>query len=368
MDLREEIMCLIKTKRESNYWDFKKIPHSNNSDLLHDIICMSNSLVKHSKYIIIGVSDPDQGCEIVGLGDISRWKQSNFIDFIKAQPFAAENRPEIEVKTIEIDGSIIDVIVILDLPNKPYYLSKDTYGLKANYIYTRIGDTNTPKDKSTDYFIIEKMWREKFGLDVTPSQKFSVILKNKDLWNIDVGNKKTAYYEESPEYQIIFDETHEGWEPYSCFFCNPQSFFGTAHFNYLTTTLFSIEYGFMDEFRIPIVIPETQSISISGDFGWYYYYIKNSVKYDFFSIIGLQSLLMSMKNEYLPFIFFENIEERDEFNTYLSTLNINMPMISASFERTFVMEEMKRNGHDSNGPLYIEFFVKEFNKWKKEFF
>jgi hypothetical protein len=54
----EEIKNLIALKREGAYWDFKKEPHSNLHDLLHDIICMANSLGENDKYLILGVNDP----------------------------------------------------------------------------------------------------------------------------------------------------------------------------------------------------------------------------------------------------------------------------------------------------------------------
>ncbi len=41
--LKAEIVNLIASKREGDYWDFKQKHHTNNSDLLHDIICMANN-------------------------------------------------------------------------------------------------------------------------------------------------------------------------------------------------------------------------------------------------------------------------------------------------------------------------------------
>ena len=41
--LKDEIIELIEQKVEGSYWDFKQEWHSNNADLLHDIICMANS-------------------------------------------------------------------------------------------------------------------------------------------------------------------------------------------------------------------------------------------------------------------------------------------------------------------------------------
>lgn len=35
-------------------------------------------------------------------------------------------------------------------------------GIMSNYIYTRIGDTNTPKDRSADINHIEYLWKKDF--------------------------------------------------------------------------------------------------------------------------------------------------------------------------------------------------------------
>ena len=50
-----EIRELISLKQEGSYWDFKREWHSNNADLLHDIICYANNLVNRDCYIIIGI-------------------------------------------------------------------------------------------------------------------------------------------------------------------------------------------------------------------------------------------------------------------------------------------------------------------------
>ena len=44
-----EIAELIERKAEGSYWDFKQEWHSNNVDLLHDIVCMANSTVQLDK-------------------------------------------------------------------------------------------------------------------------------------------------------------------------------------------------------------------------------------------------------------------------------------------------------------------------------
>ena len=56
-DLFYEIRQLIELSAEGEYWDFKQQWHSNNAELLHDIICMANNLVNRDAYIIVGVAD-----------------------------------------------------------------------------------------------------------------------------------------------------------------------------------------------------------------------------------------------------------------------------------------------------------------------
>jgi hypothetical protein len=45
-----EIRKLISLGTEGDYWDFKAEWHGNNSDLLHDIICMANKVLMLKHY------------------------------------------------------------------------------------------------------------------------------------------------------------------------------------------------------------------------------------------------------------------------------------------------------------------------------
>ena len=145
-DFTNNINKLIESKREG-HWDFKETHHENKASLLHDILCLSNALYKGNKYLIFGVTDPP-GCEIKGVNnDANRKTQANFIDFLRSKSFAGDIRPEIELRTIPIDKVEIDVFVIFDRPQKPYYLRDDCRDkdkiVRANSIYTRVLDTNT---------------------------------------------------------------------------------------------------------------------------------------------------------------------------------------------------------------------------------
>lgn len=77
--------------------------------------------------------------------------------------------------------------------------------VNASYIYTRIMDTNTPRDKSADEASIELLWKKRFGLVPVPTKRFERYLRNKSHW---IEREQTMYYDESPEFTIeILDDT-----------------------------------------------------------------------------------------------------------------------------------------------------------------
>lgn len=45
MELTRIVESFINRASEGSYWDFKQNWHSNNADLLKDIICMANNLM-----------------------------------------------------------------------------------------------------------------------------------------------------------------------------------------------------------------------------------------------------------------------------------------------------------------------------------
>lgn len=209
LDLKNNILNLIDSKREGQYWDFKEKYYDNNASLLHDIICLANSLYKGKKYLIFGISDDYQ---IKGIeNDINRKSQAGVIDFLRSKNFAGDIRPEIELQTIEINNFKMDVLIVFDAPQKPYYLKQDYSDkgktVRANFIYTRNLDTNTPIDKSADIRVIENMWRERFGLDVSPLEKLKIHLLDYKNWKWD--GIDSAYYELFPEFTIKTTEYSE---------------------------------------------------------------------------------------------------------------------------------------------------------------
>ena len=121
LELEQEIQELIERHKEGESWDFKQQWHSNNADLLHDIICMANSLANRDCYLIIGVED--RSYNILGVKDENRKNQQNVIDLVHQKPvWAGGYIPEVYVKTISIAGKEIDVVVVKLNDNTPFYL------------------------------------------------------------------------------------------------------------------------------------------------------------------------------------------------------------------------------------------------------
>lgn len=155
--LNEEIISLIRSRKEDYYYDFKREFHKKDEDLLFDIICLSNNLENRDAYLIIGVTDD---FEVIGVNE--ECKSNNILDLMKNKKFAGDFKPEIEFRYINYKYKKLMVIKCKATKHVPYYLVERFGRIKDNTIYTRIGDTNTPRDRSASYNEIEKLWRIHF--------------------------------------------------------------------------------------------------------------------------------------------------------------------------------------------------------------
>ena len=126
MELIDEIEELIMMHQEGSYWDFKRewYDDSKDGDLLIDIICMANNLVDRDAYIIIGVNEEcDYAIHDVSQ-DANRRNTQMLTDFIRGKKFAGDFRPVVTVEQVHLDGGLVDVIVVHNSINTPYYLKE----------------------------------------------------------------------------------------------------------------------------------------------------------------------------------------------------------------------------------------------------
>lgn len=175
--LKEIILGLLKLGYEGTYWDFKEDYTDCREDKLIDIICMANNIDGHQAYLIYGVDDNGN---IKGIENItySRYTTKSVTEFLRSKPFAGGFVPKVAVQTIKIDNHELDIVIIKRSNNTPYYLTEEysqSHDVKkklyAGAIYTRVNDINTPRKQTASFEHTEFLWRKRFGIDLSPSQK-----------------------------------------------------------------------------------------------------------------------------------------------------------------------------------------------------
>lgn len=331
-----EIVDLIASKREDDYWDFKEMHHSNRADLLHDIICMANNLADRDAYIIFGVTDAG---DVVGVeNNDSRRTLKDFVAQLKDKKFAGGVRPQVELKTFHHAKHELDVLVVKNTMNTPYFLVEDyadkkaehhtSKTVKANYIYTRVGDNNTDIVKSADINHIEYLWKKRAGLHLKPFERFRYLLERKKSW---VRQESHHYNSISPEYTLVFeeDEDDRGFpEFYAYVMYNTRTSYAFLNLNYFGTTLYSRQIVYLDSGRYVTVIPEWGFIAKDRHHHnkiSFKYYIKNDISY------YLHQYLLDEESHEAKFahdrymeviLLFESESEKDDFIQYVE-LNLS---------------------------------------------
>jgi hypothetical protein len=154
----------ILSRRESESLDFKREFHVNNAELLHDILCLSNSFYEGDRVLVFGVANDGT---VYGVeNDPNKKTNADFHDFLRQARF--NKIPKVKLTVHEVDGHEIMALQIMNSPKKPYFILKDFQGgkalVRAGVIYTRLGDTNIPLKETAPEDHIEIMWRERFGI------------------------------------------------------------------------------------------------------------------------------------------------------------------------------------------------------------
>ena len=181
--LGRTVADLISRRGEGVYWDFKCRHHTNNWKLIHDVLCLANAEHDGPRFLVFGVKDGDFSVDSIER-DSGRRTQANIATLFRdnARKFFQSRFPTFHLKEIEIHDARVDVLVIEDEPKKPYYLVDRIERLRAHHIYTRVCDTNTAIDAAAQPHEIERMWRERFGLDKPASERAKCLLAEPAAW------------------------------------------------------------------------------------------------------------------------------------------------------------------------------------------
>lgn len=331
-DLTSEILNLIESKREDDWWDFKREHHHDKAELVHDILCMANNRPRRDSYIIFGIDN--ETFSVVGVeSDTYRRNQQGITDILRNITFAGSVRPRIEIQTITLDNHEIDVLIIKDSPDVPYYLEKEYQDknlknaddkkyrkiVKPYHIYTRVVDNNTAIDKQADMNDVEFLWRKRFGIELPIMERLHILLSETNKWIFDWGNKKYCYHIEYPEFQMIqVDDVEQGWYPAAAFYTHPVMHLARLNITYHSTVIYETELWVFDQLRK--YLPKAENYSIEQQVNFCYtYYMLDSIEGKLLQIFTHGNCdISSRENNYNQLLIFENDEDKQEFDAYLS--------------------------------------------------
>lgn len=267
---------LLNTQ-ECKYLDFKRQWHKDNADLILDILCMANSDAKTDRYLVIGYDEQEQKIH----GDISQNRKSNddLCNLIMTSHF---NRfPEIHIETFKESGKIIDVIVVKKTTHRPYFLLQDKKYkegkdiLRAGVVYTRNGSVNTPKNSVASENQIADMWRERFGLTLSPKERIEKYVQDVEGWEEQYNEQEqtsTFYYKQFPEFTIEYSHpqnmteytlNHHAGVVFAHSYSN--SYETTLKYKYHTTTLKSESLYICEKLRYYILFPKVDWLYYNPD-------------------------------------------------------------------------------------------------------
>ena len=281
--LHTTISALISRKAEGTYWDFKREHHKCKSDLIHDILCLANAKHTGDRFLIFGVDDEFSLHSIDK--DDGRRTQADLANLFSANAnkFFQSRFPEFYLEEIKLDETLLDVLVIEDTPHKPYYLVERYKKIYAHHIYTRVCDTNTPVKDAAQPHEIERMWRERFGLDKSPLERAKQYLSESDLWARlfeNDGSDANFYYTVFPEFILRITDAvadhvarHEEWTRGEVRTDNNDA--GYYELHYHQTLLARIRYVNFDDNKKSMVAPDRRYRGA----GCFYFYKADSINY-----------------------------------------------------------------------------------------
>lgn len=383
MFLRDKIIKLIESKQEDDFYDFKESWHDNKVEFLHDILSLANNRTDEDGLLIFGVRD--KSFEIIGVeNDSNRKTQQNIIDFLNSKNFFGGIRPSIELKNIKYLNHELDILIVKNTKDTPYYLNEKysdaKYTIRPNYIYTRIKDTNTPINKSADVNQVEYLWKKRFNLTSSPIVRIFEELRHKKNWK-----QKSTFRESNifyfniynPEYtvEIIPDDDCENarYEFYSYRQINHSTSYGTIIVKYFNTEIYTTYYVSLDGGRYCTVVPEWSFPQLSNkhsdvEFS-YKCYLLDSYEYI------LKEFLYCENDNYRPakdrldecVLYFENQSQKKDFENYLLKFKSDI--------QQEILDEIKLYDYDfvsdnHNEDLYIKqklSNIKVYKKYYKDF-
>lgn len=342
-------------------------------DKLIDIICMANNIDGRDAYLIYGANDDGI---VTGIENTTytRYTTKSVTEFLRSKPFAGGYVPKVSVQIVEIENHELDVLIIHSTRNTPYFLANNfsqshdrKKHLIAGAIYTRVNDINTPRNQTASYEHTEYLWRRRFGMDMTPSEKFLYFLENtqnwsETKWDID----KHSYCKKSPEYQLYALESNDGYETLAYFYDDERMLYAPLELRYLTTTLYETELWYMDMGRCLIPKPEKKYMIEQGLF--YYYIELESLSGKLLPLFAYgKKQCNNRSGQQMPVLIFETEETRLSFEKWVKE-NIELKnSYSEEMKKSAIFQHIKdkesKDGSPVCGVLEVAISFKYYKTW-----
>jgi hypothetical protein len=293
--LEEERLALFDAlieQDEGTTLDFKeKLYPKKNAQLLHDILCLANASSPTDRYLVFGVEDKTKRLMGIEPEQATSFNQANIIDWL--QGVSLNRQPSVSLFKIHKEAKTFYVLEIKNSPLKPFCLTKDLIStekplngngakttVKANAIYVRTQDVNTPINSTASEQALELIWRERFGLNKSPLGRLCDLLNPErvDQWKRldDPSLSSGFYHEEYPEFTIAepiveYGEGHrpsfqEDWTSKTDF---PDKYVGKYKYylKYHTTVLKTVDLLSLDGARYYAPLPTKQVKTLDGERG-----------------------------------------------------------------------------------------------------
>ena len=279
--LARTVADLIVRRGEGVYWDFKCRHHTNNWKLIHDVLCLANAEHDGPRFLVFGVKDGDFSVDSIEQ-DSGRRTQADIATMFRnnARKFFQSRFPTFHLQEIEIHDALVDVLVIENEPKKPYYLVDRVGCLRAHHIYTRVCDTNTGIDDAAQPHEIERMWRERFGLDKPASERAKRLLAEPAAWWKSEEDGFVCWH-----HRVFPEFTLKAASADSHMVCDQEwtcgevrtddNHTGQYEMRYHQTVLRQVHYVVFDNGKKNIVAPDWEPIGK----GRFYFYKADSLRY-----------------------------------------------------------------------------------------
>ena len=305
-NLATTVLNLIQRKSEGEYWDFKRQHHDNNAELIHDVLCLANAGHEGQRYLIFGVDDSSHELQSI-TETAGRKSQADIVSLFRdnAHKFFQTRTPNLYMTEVQFGEKSLDVLVIEDGHHKPYHLVEDyrirSKTVRAQHVYTRQNDTNTPMNGVAPPHEIERMWRERLGLDKTPLEKAQRYLEDPEAWDTafegGAVDQAYQYHRQFPEFTLRTAQTREDttptdeWTRGEIVKDNNSAFWLSVHYH--QTMLEEVLVATFDDSKKRMVIPDWKPRGA----GRFYFYDEQSMRYTLQRFLSKSRFLWVKKDD-----------------------------------------------------------------------